>query len=86
MVCLTGLYSRDITNMIFVTMHLNVSCLSACSSCSLIPERLNMSLFVSVCRDIWRTNLDGAEEDCVWTFQWAYHAHHVKTRHWTLHR
>ena len=31
--CVTGVYLRDITKMIFVILHLNVSQLSICSSC-----------------------------------------------------
>ena len=33
MLCVTGLYLGDITNTIFVILHLIVSCLSVCSSC-----------------------------------------------------
>ena len=31
--CVTGVYLRDLTNIIFVILHLNVSHLSVCSSC-----------------------------------------------------
>ena len=34
MPCVTGVYLRDITNMIFIILHLNMSCLSVCF-CSL---------------------------------------------------
>ena len=34
-VFVTGVYLRDITDMIFVILHLNVSCLSVCFSCLL---------------------------------------------------
>ena len=33
MICVTGVYLRDITNMIFVILHLDVSRLSVCFSC-----------------------------------------------------
>ena len=33
--CSTGMYSRDITNTIFVILHSNVSHLSVCSACKL---------------------------------------------------
>ena len=33
--CVTGVYLRDITYMIFVILHLNTSHLSNCSSCSM---------------------------------------------------
>ena len=35
MLCVSGVYLRDITNTIFVILHLNVSHLSLCSSCFL---------------------------------------------------
>ena len=31
--CLTGVYFRNITNTIFVIFHLNVNCLRVCSTC-----------------------------------------------------
>ena len=43
--CVTGLYLRDITNMIFVILHLNVSCWSVCSACVLIPVAGNVMHF-----------------------------------------
>ena len=33
MLCATGVYLRDVTNMIFVILHLIVSHLSVCSFC-----------------------------------------------------
>ena len=33
MLCVTGVYLRNIANMTFVILHLNVSCLSVSSSC-----------------------------------------------------
>ena len=38
MLCVTGVYLRDITNsnMVFVAMHLNVSHLSVCFSCCVL--------------------------------------------------
>ena len=33
MLCVTGLYLRDINNMIFVIFHLSMSCVSICFSC-----------------------------------------------------
>ena len=35
----TGMYLRDISNMIFVILHLSLSCLSVCCSC-LIGQHL----------------------------------------------
>ena len=31
----TGVYLRDVTDIVFVILHLSVSCLSVCSSCQL---------------------------------------------------
>ena len=44
MLCVTGVYLRDITNMIFVILHLNVSCLNICSSCFVKKFSWNLSV------------------------------------------
>ena len=44
MFCMTGVYFGDKTNMIFVILHLNVSCLSICSSCNTM-ELTDFSFF-----------------------------------------
>ena len=44
MLCGAGVHLRDITNMIFVILHLNVNGLSVCSSC------LSVCLFVCLFR------------------------------------
>ena len=33
MLCITGVYLRDITYTIFIVLHLSMSCLSICSFC-----------------------------------------------------
>ena len=35
--CVTAVYLRDISNMVFVILHLNLSHLSICSSCDILP-------------------------------------------------
>ena len=37
MLCMTGVYLRDITRTVFVILHFNVSCLSICTYCSKMP-------------------------------------------------
>ena len=52
MLCVTCVYLRDITNTIFVILHLNVSHLSVCSSFHLAALQVRYSLVLFVCGNI----------------------------------
>ena len=45
----TGRYLRDITNMIFVILHLNVNRFSICSSCLVGPNKTAWKSFCKTC-------------------------------------
>ena len=45
MLCVTGVYLRDITNTIFVILHFNVSQLSVCSHCYFYVRQSDNTFF-----------------------------------------
>ena len=55
MLCVTGVYRRNVTNTILVILHLNVSHLSFCSSCWMKEKGRELSVFWCACFEV-----------CVW--------------------
>ena len=88
MLCVTSVYIRDITNVIFVILHLNVGLPSVCSSCS----REVFFFFFLMCVDLWQCliilrwpcAIDWTLKSNYWVTNSSVHALVVKIKwfHW----